>query len=509
MSVATEVVERNQPVETHEQTIVPVNPGTLRAAADARPKRRPASTGIALGALGITALGVALAIVFFALPRWVERSARDAQVAVVAEPVAPEPVASALSPAELARLEAEAGRLLAELLGQQQALAAQGAEGWGGKDWPAYLELSRGGDDAYLAKRFDAAVDAYRSALAAGEVLAARSIETVSRAIDAARQAVAAGNAELALAQYDVALGIEPDNPTAKTERARAERLPDVLAFVASGDQRRTAGELTAAAEQYRQALAIDAHWEPARESLTAVETTIANERFEALMSAGFGALAEERYDAAAEQFRAALAMRPGAREASDGLAQAEQGAKLDQIALAEARALAFERRERWDQAIAQYRAALESDATVAFARTGLERATARADLDAKLENLLANPNLLFRDAVLEDARELRDQATATTERGPRLDDQLARLERLLTLASTPLKVELRSDLETEVTLYRVGPLGAFMVKEVELRPGTYTAVGSRNGYRDVRQTFTVVPGRDLPPINIVCSEPI
>ena len=32
----------------------------------------------------------------------------------------------------------------------------------------------------------------------------------------------------------------------------------------------------------------------------------------------------------------------------------------------------------------------------------------------------------------------------------------------------------------------------------VELRPGTYTAIGSRDGYRDVRQTFTVRPGREL-----------
>ncbi|HET8696151.1 MAG TPA: hypothetical protein VFO94_01620, partial [Gammaproteobacteria bacterium] len=90
-----------------------------------------------------------------------------------------------------------------------------------------------------------------------------------------------------------------------------------------------------------------------------------------------------------------------------------------------------------------------------------------------------------------------------------RLTEQIDKLSRLVTLASTPIKVELRSDQLTEVTLFRVGTLGTFTAKEVELRPGTYTAVGSRNGYRDVRQTFTVVPGRDLPPINVVCVEAI
>ena len=54
-----------------------------------------------------------------------------------------------------------------------------------------------------------------------------------------------------------------------------------------------------------------------------------------------------------------------------------------------------------------------------------------------------------------------------------------------------------------------LGALGAFTAKDLELRPGTYTVIGSRNGYRDVRQTFTVRPGRNLPPINVVCVEPI
>jgi hypothetical protein len=201
--------------------------------------------------------------------------------------------------------------------------------------------------------------------------------------------------------------------------------------------------------------------------------------------------------------------MRPGASVARDGLTQAEQGAKLDQIALAEARALAFERRELWDQAIAQYEAALETDAALAFARSGLERARARADLDLKLVNLIDNPNLLFDDAVLADANGLLEQAKSVAEAGPRLERQIGELDRLLVLASTPISVELRSDEQTQVTLYRVGALGTFTSKQVELRPGTYTAVGSRNGYRDVRQTFTVLPGRDLPAVSVVCVEPI
>ena len=101
------------------------------------------------------------------------------------------------------------------------------------------------------------------------------------------------------------------------------------------------------------------------------------------------------------------------------------------------------------------------------------------------------------------------DEARAVPERGPALEEQIAQLERLVALASMPIVVQLTSDQQTAVTLYRVGALGAFASQEVELRPGTYTVIGSRDGYRDVRQTFTVVPGRTLPPISVVCVEPI
>jgi hypothetical protein len=89
------------------------------------------------------------------------------------------------------------------------------------------------------------------------------------------------------------------------------------------------------------------------------------------------------------------------------------------------------------------------------------------------------------------------------------LEGQIAALTRLVEVASAPIPVRLTSDQITNVTLYRIGTLGAFDARDVELRPGTYTVIGSRDGYRDVRQTFTVRPGRNLPPISVVCVEPI
>jgi hypothetical protein len=114
----------------------------------------------------------------------------------------------------------------------------------------------------------------------------------------------------------------------------------------------------------------------------------------------------------------------------------------------------------------------------------------------------------LLTDTVLADARKLVDEVAAQELRGPRIDGQVEQLGRLITLASQPIAVRLTSDQLTTVTLYRVGSLGAFASRDVELRPGTYTVIGSRDGYRDVRMTFTVRPGGNLDPIPVVYVEP-
>jgi len=65
------------------------------------------------------------------------------------------------------------------------------------------------------------------------------------------------------------------------------------------------------------------------------------------------------------------------------------------------------------------------------------------------------------------------------------------------------------SDNLTEVTVYRVGRLGRFSQRVLNLRPGTYTVVGSRPGYRDVRRRLMVSPNQSSKPLEVRCEEAI
>jgi tetratricopeptide (TPR) repeat protein len=337
----------------------------------------------------------------------------------------------------------------------------------------------------------------------------ARSERLVADAVAAGFAALAGNDAVLARSQFELALRIEPDNVSAQNGLERAASLPEVIAAMRRGDVHEQAGELEAAAAVYREVIAIDPDYAAARSALDTVNARIADARFASLITQGFAAIDERRFEEGTEHFAAALALRPDSESARDGLAQAEQGLAQSEIRMAEVRAMAFERTERWAEAIARYREALATDPTLAFAIEGLERAQQRADLDTKLSSLLDEPDTLLTDAGLRDGRLIFDQARAVAEPGPELSAQIERLGRLIELATTPIPVRLVSDNETEVTVYRVGPLGSFASHELELKPGRYTAVGQRRGYRDVRETFTVLPGADNGPITVVCAEPI
>ena len=90
---------------------------------------------------------------------------------------------------------------------------------------------------------------------------------------------------------------------------------------------------------------------------------------------------------------------------------------------------------------------------------------------------------------------------------GARLTGQITRLENTITLARTPVVITIMSDKLTDVTIYRVGELGRFGQHSLSLIPGSYVAVGKRDGFRDVRVEFNVSPAQADAMIAVRCEQ--
>jgi tetratricopeptide (TPR) repeat protein len=224
-------------------------------------------------------------------------------------------------------------------------------------------------------------------------------------------------------------------------------------------------------------------------------------------MSEGLTALEDGRWEAAQEAFERASRQRPGTPDVADGLTRAAAGRRLESVAAGFRQAQDFERAEAWRNAEKAYAAVLAVDPEAAMALEGRKRAGDRADFDERIEYHILNPDRLATTSVFDDAASVLEEAREITPKGPRLEAQIARLGAALACASTPVAVVLESDNLTEVLVYRVGRLGTFSLRELLLRPGTYTVVGSREGFRDVRLTLVVTPQASSKPLVVRCIE--
>lgn len=144
-----------------------------------------------------------------------------------------------------------------------------------------------------------------------------------------------------------------------------------------------------------------------------------------------------------------------------------------------------------------------------AFARQGLEKAQDRARLHQQLDHYLDEPGRVYSDQPRANAEKLLASVGSPPAGEPLLAEKTRKLQALISLANEPQMVTIQSDGLTNVVIYHVGRLGSFTDHQLELLPGTYTAVGSRPGYRDVRREITVKPGSKQIKVVIQCEETV
>jgi tetratricopeptide (TPR) repeat protein len=475
-------------------------PGSLPEAAD------PAGSGRVAVWLGLVLLlGLAVAVVVF-LPTYTATDRRD-------PPPASEPAREVLpvepaAPADAgARLSAE--QALRAYLRLRARLELENAPVWGDSEWDEAAAEVKRGDRLFLQNDFISAHAAYRQGIERLEALDASRGQRLDAALRDGAQALAEGRVETAVTRFEYALAIDPQNVQATEGLARAEVRAQLLALMAAGGRAEEQGELDAALGAYREAAALDDAYAPAAEAVRRVTAEIERTAFKASMDQALAALDAGRLTAADAALSAAAALRPNDDSVRDLRRRLDTVRK--QRTLAELRRSASARvaAEDWQAALKAYEQALKVDPKAAFAVVGAKDARASLRLHRQVDHYLAQPGRLAGAEPLANAEQVLQAAGKAPEGQPRLAGKLAQLHRLVEQARTPVTVELRSDGQTEVVIYHVGRRGRFLQQQVELRPGSYVAVGSRAGYRDVRQEFEVTA--DGPPlvVTIRCEETI
>ncbi|MBP6105921.1 MAG: protein kinase [Steroidobacteraceae bacterium] len=489
---------------------LPVQPQWHRSKGDAPSAKSLRSEGFRRGLL-VGAMGLALAaagFTFFVLPGLV--GSQTPAPEVPATPAAAAPAAKPVADFErLAALKRTAEERRGPLPARLQRLEQRDVATWGGSSYAQVRNDLAAGDAAMTGREFETAL-AHFDAMARGlDQLEQRLPAVIRTRLADAQAAFAAGRGAEAQEKYAAVLKVAPDDAAARSGIARSRVLDEVLRETAVGARAEQAGEVSAAIAAYQRALKLDPATTVARAGIARLGAREADDAYATAMAQAMAALARRDYATAQSAFERAGRIRPGTPEVADGLQQIRRATETKSLTAIVERAAAAERAEQWSQALALYGEALKVEPALRPAQEGVERAEPRAMIDAELQSFIDKPERLYSPSGGDIARNVLERAARVSTQGTRLQAQQARLSEQLRQAETPVKVALASDNATDVQIYRIGKLGLFEHRDLELLPGRYTVVGTRQGYRDVRKELNLLPGAPPSTLVVRCEEPI
>lgn len=412
--------------------------------------------------------------------------------------------------AQFAKERRETQDVLAIMLDRQSRLEKIKVELWAMDEYNQAQQLAVEADQQYSQQNFLQSSQLYQQSLNKLDTLLENSDGVFEAAIVDGNSAILAGDQQTAEKSFQLAGHIKPDSPEAAQGLERTAVLQEVLDKINQGKASERNKQLAAAQQYYQQALALDSQSAIAKENLTRINQNIVDEKFRKAMSTGFSAIANKNYNTATKAFNEALTIKPNAKDARDALNQAQNHSTEITIQNHIENGEKHEAKEEWPQAVAEYESAQALDNNLVEVKIGLIRARTFAGFDRKMSDILNKPERLTSAKVHREYQVFLDEAKNVKNPGDRLQKQTAKLELELQYALEPVTVSFVSDSQTDITLYQVTKLGKFATTELTLQPGTYTIVGTRQGYRDVRTNFVVSAKKDqTTTVTISCIEKI
>ncbi len=380
---------------------------------------------------------------------------------------------------------------------------------WGGSQYREALALAEKGSLQIQRNEFSQAAQSFSSAAEKISILNSTRNKLLEKAIEKGRAALDKADAAGAEKQFNLALSIDPENSEAKNGLERAATIVSVSEMLHEARGRLETGNLDEAEDLLYQAVQIDPEFTAASNLLEETRGRIRKQNFDRAMGKALSALAGNdlsKSRRALEQAAKIFPRDPAVKELSGRLQQAEKAQGL-KVYLEKARD--YSRKEQWSDACSQYEKALGIAPHNLSVLEGAARARKLFDVQSALEKIILHPERLREAGPLKDARQTIRIAAAIRNKGPVLSGRIEQAEKAVRLAVSPVPVTFISDGQTEITIFHLGRLGRLRRRTISMKPGIYTAAGTRPGYRDVRKKFVVEGEKSSVSVSIACDEKI
>jgi len=460
----------------------------------------------------ISALLLVLFIVLYLVIVWLPNSVKPTYSTINAKEIMAQDASKPIeeSPwreSQLAKHRRDAQEILSRVLEKQTNLEDKRVTHWANESFKAALKMAESGDYSYRSQEFHSAMESYQNTLKQLKNIEASIPERFEDFLAQGKLALEENNAKLAKEKLQIAMYMQPNNRKASSAFDRALVLDQVLALVKIGSVFVEDRQYESARASFEQAYQLDERSVMVNEQLRQVNELIVDKDYSFAMSSGYKKLQQNKYDQALVFFNQAKQIKPTSAQVVQAIKQSKNERMQVIISLKFEQAQGHIQQEDWSKALDKYNEIILLDKSLLQAQIGMLKSTARLTLSERLNNFIDYPERLSNKNVYQQALLAKQDAMNIQRPGSKLLQQINSINQLMVKAKIPLLVTIESDNHTMVTLYRSKQLGKFKAKELSLTPGEYTLVGSRDGFRDVRQEFILNADKSHPTIVIQCSE--
>ncbi len=442
-------------------------------------------------------------MVYFLLPQWMNEQSSD-NVAVASSSRSTNTTVSERTPEN----RAAALTLLESVLKKRAALEALGVAQWAGSDFQVILQLIEEADQTLGRGAINRAKQLYGESEEKLDKLLASRPERLGFILNDAAQAIEQNRLDDAKRLFSLGLLMEPENPDLNAGLAQLEKREKFNSLLISAQEMEESGQPLEALRQYQTLLRLQPNHHQAVEAVARIESTERERQFRPLMSRILTALEQGDLVAAAVQLKQLKQLNPEAPEVKDTELRLASAQRSQKLLRHKQQGEAAEKSEAWKAAATEYRLAINIDPNAAFAKQGLSRALKGEDREKRLNFFIERPERLGTDKNLQSASQLLNEYAQMRDAGPKLQHSIDQLQQLVSRAGQRIAVTIYSDNLTNIVIYHVGRLGQFRQHQLELRPGTYTILGTRKGYRDVLRKVEIGPDK-ADSIELRCEESI
>jgi len=461
-------------------------------------------------AVGLLTLISALIFVIFYLPKTISKPELETSNKVFMEKELSKPIdESPWHEAQLAKHRKSSQEILAKVLEKQKNLEIHQVSLWGQEKFELAFNKAKNGDLFYRNQEFDKAISLYSESLSSLTNLELDIPRQYEIYLKLGIDALSKNDALEAKKQLKIAMYLQPNEAIAQEKYDRALVLDEVRSLNKEGQVFMKNKNLNTAKERFLTALSLDKHAMQTKENLVIVDKKITQRDFSKAMSRGYISLNKNEFDSAIKFFSQAQKISPELQDPKTAILQSKNQKTQSKISEILHTASLLEKQLKWHSASKQYNKALKIDPSLTAARIGLIRSGSKAELENKLNYIIKNPMRLSNSNVFLEAQNTYKDAIEIQNPDENLINQISKVKNILALSKLPINMEISSDDLTSVSIYRVGNIGHFTSKNMQLKPGEYTFVGSRSGYRDIRKVVTLIPGSKNNKIQVMCIEKV